>query len=229
MQLFCLFWYIQSFHHIYSVHSAVAIRRGSSPSPSSLVRSVGKTSLGCRAENRTRARLTASGRTTNWATPHHTELRRTLTELYAAPSLSYAAPSLSYAAPSWFLSRENLFLNWHASTCSSFDVHSSSSCDPIKNFDHRSLRKVLYSIKYLTLGAKTDSCAQYLVFFIRPLSNLQWYMKTSLTNFYSFLMSSKKCADLLVVCLLFVLRSWRRLVEYSAGILEQSMGGLGTE
>ncbi len=37
---------------------------------SSLVSSVRKTSLGCRVENRTRACLTASRRTTNWATPH---------------------------------------------------------------------------------------------------------------------------------------------------------------
>ncbi len=38
---------------------------------SSLVCSVGKTSLWCRAENRTRACLTASRRAANWATPHH--------------------------------------------------------------------------------------------------------------------------------------------------------------
>ncbi len=52
---------------------------------SSLVTSVGKTSLGCRAENQTRAFLTGSRRTTNWATQHPlsyaapTELRRTQT------------------------------------------------------------------------------------------------------------------------------------------------------
>ncbi len=38
----------------------------------------GKTSLWCRAENRTRACLTARRRSTNWATPHHAEQRRTI-------------------------------------------------------------------------------------------------------------------------------------------------------
>ncbi len=67
----------------------------------------GKTSLWCRAENQTRACLTASRRSSNWATPHHnwatphhnwatphhTEQRRTI--------LSNPAPSLTNAAPYW--------------------------------------------------------------------------------------------------------------------------------
>jgi hypothetical protein len=84
---FCLFVY-------FIVHTFIPSHSYSSHSPkflsifSSLVSSVGKTSLGCRAENQTRACLTASRRTTNWANPHPfwatpnlTELRRTLTEL----------------------------------------------------------------------------------------------------------------------------------------------------
>ncbi len=41
---------------------------------SSLVCSVGKTSLWCRAKNRTQACLTSSRRATNWATPHHRKI-----------------------------------------------------------------------------------------------------------------------------------------------------------
>ncbi len=79
----------------------------------------GGTSLWCRAENRTRACLTASRRATNSATPHHansatphhTQPRRTILS-HAAPYsatphhtqprrtiLSHAAPCLSHAAP----------------------------------------------------------------------------------------------------------------------------------
>jgi hypothetical protein len=73
---------------------------------SSLASSVGKTSLGCRAENRTLACHTASRRTTIWAsrtllsyaapfwtTPHPSELRRTL--------LSNAAPFWAKPHPNW--------------------------------------------------------------------------------------------------------------------------------
>ncbi len=63
---------------------------------SSLESSVGRPSLWCRAENRTRACLTASQHATNWATthhnwakphhnwatPHHTEPRRTMFQNY---------------------------------------------------------------------------------------------------------------------------------------------------
>jgi hypothetical protein len=63
---------------------------------SSLLSSARGTSMGCRAEIRTRACLTASRRTTNWATPYPSELHRTLTELRSTP-LSYAA----HAAPYW--------------------------------------------------------------------------------------------------------------------------------
>ncbi len=62
---------------------------------SSLVCSVGKTSLWCRAENWTRACLTASRRTAKWAAPHHSEPRRTI--------LSHAAPSLEYSTNAYRL------------------------------------------------------------------------------------------------------------------------------
>jgi hypothetical protein len=51
--------YIQSSNHIHTIHSPNPL-----PISSSLVSSVGKTSLWCRAENRTRACLSASRRTT---------------------------------------------------------------------------------------------------------------------------------------------------------------------
>ncbi len=92
--------YIHSFNHI---HYNTFIRRhspGLLSISSSLVSSVGKTSMWSWAENRTRACLTASRRATNWAkphhlshaasywaTPHHTEPRCTI--------LSHAAPFLA--------------------------------------------------------------------------------------------------------------------------------------
>ncbi len=91
---FCLFFiffsltYIHSFNHSHSIHLSFAIRWGLSPFPHRLYAQWGNTSLWCRAENRTRACLTASRRATNWATPHH--------------QLSHAAPynwatSISYS------------------------------------------------------------------------------------------------------------------------------------
>ncbi len=73
---------------------------------SSLVCSVGKTSLWCRAENRTRTCLTASRRATNYATPHHyyatphhTMPRRTLYISYvvSAPACRWENSSLSWS------------------------------------------------------------------------------------------------------------------------------------
>ncbi len=54
------------------MHSSVVIRRGFSPSRHrwSALSSWGKTSLGCRAKNWTRACLTSSRRSTNLSTPH---------------------------------------------------------------------------------------------------------------------------------------------------------------
>ncbi len=67
--LFCLlfiFYNIHSFNNIHTIHSSVVIRRGLSLSISSLlVSSVEKTSLWCRAENRTQACLLASRRAIN--------------------------------------------------------------------------------------------------------------------------------------------------------------------
>jgi hypothetical protein len=68
---FCLFFIfsnsnIQSSNHIHTIHSPRPLSISSS-----LVSSVGQTSLWCRAENRTRACLPASRRATNCATPHH--------------------------------------------------------------------------------------------------------------------------------------------------------------
>ncbi len=94
---FCLFdvvYYFHSFHHIhiYSTiaHSSVDIHRRSSTSPHRWSAQVGKTSLGSRAENRTRAWLTASRRTTNWTTPHP--------NWATAHPMSHAAPS-AWATP----------------------------------------------------------------------------------------------------------------------------------
>jgi hypothetical protein len=83
---FCFFYYFLV-HTFIPPHSYSTFRRHSprflsiSSISSSLVSSVGKTSLGCRAVNLTRACHTSSGRTNNWATLHHTELSRTFTKL----------------------------------------------------------------------------------------------------------------------------------------------------
>jgi hypothetical protein len=70
---FCLFGYF-IVHTFIPSHSYCTFIRHHSPKFlsifSSLVSSVGKTSLGCRAEIQTGACLTASRLTTNWATPH---------------------------------------------------------------------------------------------------------------------------------------------------------------
>ncbi len=84
--LFVYFSYIYDIHTFISSHSYNTLVRRHSPRSlsisSSLWSSVRKTSLWCRAENRTRACLTASRRSTNWATPHHTnQLKVTYTEL----------------------------------------------------------------------------------------------------------------------------------------------------
>ncbi len=50
----------------------------------------GGTSLWCRAENRTRACLTARRRATNWATPHHN---------WATPHHNWATPHHNWATP----------------------------------------------------------------------------------------------------------------------------------
>ena len=76
--------YIHSFSHIHTIHLSIAIRWGLSPFPHRLSAQWENTSLWCRAEIRTRACLTASRRSTNWAMPHHTEPRPTI--------LSHAAP-----------------------------------------------------------------------------------------------------------------------------------------
>ncbi len=90
MALCHFFWYLLFLTIIHTVqsyiHSSFTIRRGLSSCiliASSL--SKRRTSIGCRAENWTRACLTASRRTTNWATPN--------------PQLNHAAPKLSHAAP----------------------------------------------------------------------------------------------------------------------------------
>ncbi len=85
---------IQSSNHIHTIHSPRPLSISSS-----LVSSVGQTSLWCQAKNRTWACLPASWLATNWAShtmlshaapywamPHHTEPCRTI---------------LSHAAPYW--------------------------------------------------------------------------------------------------------------------------------
>ncbi len=93
LSLFILILYITFIHSITFIQYCTFILSISSL----LGSSVGKTSLGCRSENRTRAWLTASRRTTNWAAPqpesHFSplELRRTL---WATPHpMSHASPS----------------------------------------------------------------------------------------------------------------------------------------
>jgi hypothetical protein len=68
--------YIHSFNHIHTIHLSVAIRRGISPYLHRWL-AQWETSLWCRAEDRTRACLTASRCSANLATPHH-EQRRTI-------------------------------------------------------------------------------------------------------------------------------------------------------
>ncbi len=63
--------YIHSFYQIHTIRLSIAICWGLSPFPHRLSAHWGNTSLWCRAVNRTRACVTASRRTTNWATPHH--------------------------------------------------------------------------------------------------------------------------------------------------------------
>ncbi len=66
---FQLYWF--SFHTYNTfTHSDIHKHSLRLSIPSSLNSSVADTSLGCRAGIRTRARLTASRRATNWATPH---------------------------------------------------------------------------------------------------------------------------------------------------------------
>ncbi len=121
MQLFLIFIILAIIHTVQSyIHSSFAIRRG--PSSCILIAfsiSKRRTSTGGRTENQTLACLTASRRTTYWATPHPTDLRRTLLSNAALPS--YAVHYLftphptelrrtltelllalmSYAAPYW--------------------------------------------------------------------------------------------------------------------------------
>ncbi len=72
---FVYFSYFYDIHTFIQSHSYNTFIHRHSLRPvsisSSLVCSVGKTSLWCRTENRTRACLTARRRATNWATPHH--------------------------------------------------------------------------------------------------------------------------------------------------------------
>ncbi len=93
---FVYFWFFFFITYIHSFNHNTFIRRHSLKPlsiSSSLVCSVGKASLWCRAENWTRACLTANRRAANWATPHHAEPRRTI---------------LSHAAPYW----ATLHHNW---------------------------------------------------------------------------------------------------------------------
>ncbi len=68
---FCLFlkvFLVHTVHSFYHIHPSHSLRFLSISS--SLVSSMGKPSLECRAENRTQACLTASRTITNWATSH---------------------------------------------------------------------------------------------------------------------------------------------------------------
>jgi hypothetical protein len=97
MPLF-LFILIHSFHHIHTVHSSVVIRKVTSPHCRSVKWE--KPSRGAKPRIELGPALQQARGTTNWDTPHPSELCRTLTELRRT-LLSYAAPLLCYAAPNW--------------------------------------------------------------------------------------------------------------------------------
>ncbi len=115
------FWSLLLFNiHSYNtitLRSSFTIRRGPFLESSSRLCSARGASMGCRAEIRTRACLTASRRTTNWAAPHPptelrrilpTELRRILTELRRILTelrriLYWAAPHPNWAAPHHYM------------------------------------------------------------------------------------------------------------------------------
>ncbi len=118
---FYLFWffitYIHSFNHNTFIH-----RHSLKPLSisSSLVCSVGETSLWGRAENRTRACLTASRRAANWATPPHGMVLHTYYCITPQQWLSKRGNDFrvfSLCAPKWFLryavSEENHFFVDH--------------------------------------------------------------------------------------------------------------------
>ncbi len=89
-----LFIFIFFIKYIHSFNHNTFIRRHSLKPlsvSSSLVCSVGKTSLWCRAENRTRACLTASRRAANWTTPHH--------KLNHAAPLNWTTPHHDWTTP----------------------------------------------------------------------------------------------------------------------------------
>ncbi len=94
---FCFFVYF-IVHKFIPSHSFRTFIRHHSPKflsiLSSLGSSVGKTSLGCRAKNQTRTCLTASRRTTNWATPQ---------PFWATQHLYWATPQPYWATlhPYW--------------------------------------------------------------------------------------------------------------------------------
>jgi hypothetical protein len=90
MTLFMFIFILHITSHSYSKFISHHLPRFFFFISSSPVSSVGKTSLGCRAENRTRA---ATRRTSNWATPHRVS--------YAAPQKELRRTLLGYAASCW--------------------------------------------------------------------------------------------------------------------------------
>ncbi len=76
---FCLFFIFYNMHASIQSHSYNSFIRRQSLRPlsisSSLVCSVGNTSLWCQAENQTQACLLVSRHATNWATRHHKQRR----------------------------------------------------------------------------------------------------------------------------------------------------------
>jgi hypothetical protein len=101
--IFDFITYIHSFNHNTFIRSHSLKPLSIS---SSLVCSVGKTSLWCMAENRTRACLTASRLAANWATPHHNEPCRTILS-HAAPCYYY---SLAFSVKWWNFFIQNFSL-----------------------------------------------------------------------------------------------------------------------
>ncbi len=165
--LFCLLWffitYINSFDH------NTFIRRHSLKPlsiSSSLMCSVGKTSLWCRAENRTRACLTASRRAANWATPHHLS--------HAAPC--WATPHhteprrtiLSHAAPYWATPHHNWATPHHTEPRRT--ILQNNICYARFTFLYSSYRKSREYLFGIRIGIKRcgSTCGSF------PLFNICW-------------------------------------------------------
>jgi hypothetical protein len=88
--LFEIYYFLTFIHTVQYNHTPFILHHSLRPVFLNPHRSARGASMGCRAEIRTRACLTASRRTTNWAAPHPD---------WAAPHPDWAAPHPNWAAP----------------------------------------------------------------------------------------------------------------------------------